>query len=182
MCRHVQDVTAQNRPRTAELVYDDEYLPGFGWPEYYAVTATMVWSACCSGTHKCYASIVQAAYVCQYLQGLNMCCTYHCWSCPPPSADCYYGRAWLQAQPRMPAVCVLSARGACELLVLHHLLLCHKLQAHHHHHHHITHSSHSISAIGPAPHRGGKRREHCSRMFACIAHIPRLDKKSSNTR
>ncbi|KAF6259868.1 hypothetical protein COO60DRAFT_966320 [Scenedesmus sp. NREL 46B-D3] len=49
-------------------------------------------------------------------------------------------------------------------------------------HHHITHSSHSISAIGPAPHRGGKRREHCSRMFACIAHIPRLDKKSSNTR
>ncbi|KAF6263668.1 hypothetical protein COO60DRAFT_381221 [Scenedesmus sp. NREL 46B-D3] len=52
----------------------------------------------------------------------------------------------------------------------------------HHHHHHITHSSHSISAIGPAPHRGGKRREHCSRMFACIAHIPRLDKKSSNTR
>ncbi|KAF6260952.1 hypothetical protein COO60DRAFT_830285 [Scenedesmus sp. NREL 46B-D3] len=44
-----------------------------------------------------------------------------------------------------------------------------------HHHHHNTHSSHSISAIGPAPHRGGKRREHCSRMFACIAHIPRLD-------
>ena len=30
----------------------------------------------------------------------------------------------------------------------------------HIHHHHITHSSHSISAIGPAPHRGGKRREH----------------------
>ncbi|KAF6261532.1 hypothetical protein COO60DRAFT_752437 [Scenedesmus sp. NREL 46B-D3] len=54
----------------------------------------------------------------------------------------------------------------------------HLILDHHHHHHHITHSSHSISAIGPAPHRGGKRREHCSRMFACIAHIPRLDKKS----
>ncbi|KAF6253241.1 hypothetical protein COO60DRAFT_437532 [Scenedesmus sp. NREL 46B-D3] len=49
------------------------------------------------------------------------------------------------------------------------------------HHHHITHSSHSISAIGPAPHQGGKRREHCFRMFACIAHMPRLDKISSNT-
>ncbi|KAF6250494.1 hypothetical protein COO60DRAFT_826180 [Scenedesmus sp. NREL 46B-D3] len=27
---------------------------------------------------------------------------------------------------------------------------------HHHHHRHITHSSHSISAVGPATHRGGK--------------------------
>ncbi|KAF6263988.1 hypothetical protein COO60DRAFT_266841 [Scenedesmus sp. NREL 46B-D3] len=55
-----------------------------------------------------------------------------------------------------------------------HLYSHRQLHHHHHHHHHITHSSHSISAIGPAPHRGGKRREHCSRMFACIAHIPRL--------
>ncbi|KAF6264803.1 hypothetical protein COO60DRAFT_22114 [Scenedesmus sp. NREL 46B-D3] len=38
-------------------------------------------------------------------------------------------------------------------------------------HHHITHSSHSINAIGPAPHRDGRRREHCSRLFASIAHI-----------
>jgi hypothetical protein len=26
---------------------------------------------------------------------------------------------------------------------------------HHHHHHQITKLSHSINAIGPAPHRGG---------------------------
>jgi hypothetical protein len=32
----------------------------------------------------------------------------------------------------------------------------------HHHHHQITKLSHSINAIGPAPHRGGRNREHCS--------------------
>jgi hypothetical protein len=28
------------------------------------------------------------------------------------------------------------------------------------HHHQITKLSHSINAIGPAPHRGGRKREH----------------------
>jgi hypothetical protein len=31
-----------------------------------------------------------------------------------------------------------------------------------HHHHQITKLSHSINAIGPAPHRGGRKREHRS--------------------
>jgi hypothetical protein len=30
---------------------------------------------------------------------------------------------------------------------------------HHHHHHQITKLSHSINAIGPAPHRSGRKRE-----------------------
>jgi hypothetical protein len=30
------------------------------------------------------------------------------------------------------------------------------------HHHQITKLSHSINAIGPAPHRSGKKREHRS--------------------
>jgi hypothetical protein len=34
--------------------------------------------------------------------------------------------------------------------------------------------SHSINAIDPAPHRSGRKREHCSRMFASITHIPSL--------
>jgi hypothetical protein len=38
----------------------------------------------------------------------------------------------------------------------------------HHHHHQITRSSHSINAIGPAPHRGGRNREHRSIVFATI--------------
>jgi hypothetical protein len=41
-------------------------------------------------------------------------------------------------------------------------------------------SSHSINAIGPAPLRSGNKREHCSIMFATIAHIPSLDKILSN--
>jgi hypothetical protein len=36
--------------------------------------------------------------------------------------------------------------------------------------------SHSINAIDPAPHRSGRKREHCSRMFASITHIPSLHK------
>jgi hypothetical protein len=43
---------------------------------------------------------------------------------------------------------------------------------HHHHHHQITKLSHSINAIGPAPHRSGRKREHCSIVFATITHIP----------
>jgi hypothetical protein len=31
---------------------------------------------------------------------------------------------------------------------------------HHHHHHQITKLSHSINAIGPAPHWSGRKREH----------------------
>jgi hypothetical protein len=34
------------------------------------------------------------------------------------------------------------------------------------HHHHVTQSSHSINAIGPAPLWSGRKREHCSIMFA----------------
>jgi hypothetical protein len=35
-----------------------------------------------------------------------------------------------------------------------------------HHHHHVTQSSDSINAIGPAPLWSGRKREHCSIMFA----------------
>jgi hypothetical protein len=51
----------------------------------------------------------------------------------------------------------------------------------HHHHHHVTQSSHSINAIGPAPLWNGRKREHCSIMFATITHIPSLHKILSNT-
>jgi hypothetical protein len=49
------------------------------------------------------------------------------------------------------------------------------------HHHHVTQSSHSINAIGPAPLWSGRKREHCSIMFATITHIPSLHKLLSNT-
>jgi hypothetical protein len=45
-----------------------------------------------------------------------------------------------------------------------------------HHHHQITKLSHSINAIGPAPHRSGRKREHRSIVFATITHIPSLHK------
>jgi hypothetical protein len=51
----------------------------------------------------------------------------------------------------------------------------------HHHHHHVTQSSHSINAIDPAPLWSGRKREHCSIMFATITHIPSLHKLLSNT-
>jgi hypothetical protein len=41
-------------------------------------------------------------------------------------------------------------------------------------------SSHSINANDPAPHWSGRKREHCSRMFASITHIPSLHKIPSN--
>jgi hypothetical protein len=40
--------------------------------------------------------------------------------------------------------------------------------------------SHSINAIGPAPHRGGRKREHRSIRFATITHIPSLHKIRRN--
>jgi hypothetical protein len=46
---------------------------------------------------------------------------------------------------------------------------CCAVAHHHHHHHHVTQSSHSINAIGPAPLWIGRKREHCSIMFATIA-------------
>jgi hypothetical protein len=49
------------------------------------------------------------------------------------------------------------------------------------HHHHVTQSSHSINAIGPAPLWSGRKREHCSIMFATITHNPSLHKILSNT-
>jgi hypothetical protein len=49
-----------------------------------------------------------------------------------------------------------------------------------HHHHQITKLSHSINAIGPAPHRGSRKREHHSIMFATITHIPSLHKIRRN--
>jgi hypothetical protein len=48
------------------------------------------------------------------------------------------------------------------------------------HHHQITKLSHSINAIGPAPHRAGRKREHRSIMFATITHIPSLHKIRRN--
>jgi hypothetical protein len=39
---------------------------------------------------------------------------------------------------------------------------------HHHHHHQITKLSHSINAIGPAPHRSGRKREHRSIVFRLL--------------
>jgi hypothetical protein len=38
----------------------------------------------------------------------------------------------------------------------------HTLHLFHHQHHQFTQSSHSINAIGPTPHRGGRKREHRS--------------------
>jgi hypothetical protein len=49
-----------------------------------------------------------------------------------------------------------------------------------HHHHQITKVSHSINAIGPAPHRGGRKREHRSIVFAILTHIPSLQKIRRN--
>jgi hypothetical protein len=60
------------------------------------------------------------------------------------------------------------------------LLRTHIEMSHHHHHHQITKLSHSINAIGPAPHRGGRKREHRSIMFATITHIPSLHKIRRN--
>jgi hypothetical protein len=51
-----------------------------------------------------------------------------------------------------------------------------------HHHHHVTQSSHSINAIGPAPLWSGRKREHCSIMFATSTHIPSLHKKGFSVR
>jgi hypothetical protein len=48
------------------------------------------------------------------------------------------------------------------------------------HHHQITKLSHSINAIGPAPHRSGRKREHRSIVFATITHIPSLHKIRRN--
>eukprot|EP00882_Tetradesmus_deserticola_P012332 GHRQ01013071.1.p1 GENE.GHRQ01013071.1~~GHRQ01013071.1.p1 ORF type:complete len:227 (+),score=73.24 GHRQ01013071.1:1075-1755(+) len=39
------------------------------------------------------------------------------------------------------------------------------------HHRHVTRSSHSINAIGPAPHRSGRKWGHCSVMSAIFTHI-----------
>jgi hypothetical protein len=38
------------------------------------------------------------------------------------------------------------------------------------HHHQITKLIHSINAIGPAPHWGGRKREHRSIVFATFAY------------
>jgi dihydroorotase len=45
-----------------------------------------------------------------------------------------------------------------------------------------THNNAGIMfiAIDPAPHWSGRKREHCSRMFASITHIPSLHKIPSN--
>jgi hypothetical protein len=48
------------------------------------------------------------------------------------------------------------------------LLHCCRLQ--HHNNHQISQSSHSISAIYPAPHQGGRNREHRSIVFATDTH------------
>jgi hypothetical protein len=71
------------------------------------------------------------------------------------------------------------------LLTLQVLLLIHSCQhlcaeGGDHHHHQITKLSHSINAIGPAPHRSGKKREHPSIVFATITHIPSLHKIRRN--
>jgi hypothetical protein len=43
-----------------------------------------------------------------------------------------------------------------------------------HHHHQITKLSHSINAIGPAPQRSGRKREHRSIVFATITDVAML--------
>jgi hypothetical protein len=44
---------------------------------------------------------------------------------------------------------------------------------HHHHHHQISQSSHSINSIGPAPHRGGRKRAHgCDKSaYICMVEV-----------
>jgi hypothetical protein len=51
-------------------------------------------------------------------------------------------------------------------------LVVHYCTPQYHHHHQITKLSHSINAIGPAPHLSGRKREHRSIVFATITHIP----------
>jgi hypothetical protein len=49
--------------------------------------------------------------------------------------------------------------GMVAVLMKHHAdIMCH--------HHQITKLSHSINAIGPAPHRSGRKREH--RSIMCV--------------
>jgi hypothetical protein len=57
------------------------------------------------------------------------------------------------------------------------------IKLHEDHHHQIKQPSHSINAIGPAPHRGGRKREHSSIMFAISFSggvLGELLKKSEN--
>jgi hypothetical protein len=56
----------------------------------------------------------------------------------------------------------------------------HLVVINHHHHHQITKLSHGINAIGPAPHRSGRKRELRSIVFATITHIPSLHKIRRN--
>jgi hypothetical protein len=51
------------------------------------------------------------------------------------------------------------------------------LAAHHHHHHQITKLSHSINAIGPAPHRSGSCQQ-CSSSSGVPLHS--MDSTTSN--
>jgi hypothetical protein len=61
--------------------------------------------------------------------------------------------------------------GPPVLLCQNHSLMVRQHQLHHHHHHHqITKLSHSINAIGPAPHRSGRKREH--RSIVIIIKLP----------
>jgi hypothetical protein len=82
---------------------------------------------------------------------------------------------WLRASCRLRCatdyvVCELQLLPSCTPT----------LSTFHHHHHQITKLSHSINAIGPAPHRGGRNREHRSIVFATITHIPSLHKIRRN--
>jgi hypothetical protein len=76
-------------------------------------------------------------------------------------------------QPLTATVDRITIAALFKRILLHR---CH----HHHHHHQITKLSHSINAIGPAPHRSGKNREHRSIVFATITHIPSLHKIRRN--
>jgi hypothetical protein len=76
--------------------------------------------------------------------------------------------------------------GIASGVVVHNILYMF-LYHHDHHHHQITKLSHSINAIGPAPHRSGRKRErrsmyHHDVVFSCkrlrrrhILSLPALD-------
>jgi hypothetical protein len=95
----------------------------------------------------------------------GICRSQHSWSL---GLLCAHGTPWW-----MEATCMLCVVQVCTQ--------AESVMLPHHHHHHVTQSSHSINAIGPAPLWSGRKREHCSIMFATITHTPSLHKILSNT-
>jgi hypothetical protein len=53
---------------------------------------------------------------------------------------------------------MMVVAGVCGSVFVWFVMIAGHHHHHHHHHHQITKLSHSINAIGPAPHRSGRKR------------------------